>query len=262
MDYYRGRLAVLLGASEGIGKAIAAELLERGSRVVICSRSKDKLAAARAELTAHSDSVDQPATRVVDATDFTNTRKVLESIVSAHGRFDLLFNCAGLAHPGYLADISLSAIREMIDVNYLATVHGCKAALGLLGRPAHIVNISSVAGFTGLFGYAAYCGAKHAVIGFSDALRSELRHSRVRVSVLCPPNTRTPGLERENRSKPAEILALEQKVHTMSAEHVATAALDKLPANPWLIHPHWDGAAAHLLSQLCPPLLRRIVRRP
>ncbi|MCH7992954.1 MAG: SDR family oxidoreductase [Planctomycetes bacterium] len=263
-NYYHGKLAILTGASEGIGKSLAFELLRHGARVVICSRSTDKLRAAVSELQSTGQDANRSvAYRAFDLVEYDETERNIGSIVEEFGRPHFLMNCAGFAHPGYVEDLQPAHFRSMMEVNYLGTVHACKATLPhLQDGQSHILNISSVAGFVGLFGNAGYCATKYAVIGFSEALRSEVFHRGICVSVLCPPNTRTPGLDRENRMKPAEVLATEEKVSVMEPAEVARATLKALPKGRPLILPSFECRAAHRLSRFLPGVLRRLTRRP
>ncbi len=263
-SYYRDKLAVLTGASQGIGKALARELVSCRAGVVICARDEDKLRAAVSEIRERCRRPDQlVAHRVVDLVEYESTRRGMEAIVDQYGRPDFLINCAGFAHPGYVEQLAPAVFREMMEVNYLGTVHACKAALAhLKNGQSHILNVASVAGFVGLFGNAGYCATKYAVIGFSEALRSELSPRRIKVSVLCPPNTRTPGLLRENRLKPAEVLAIEDRAALLEAADVASAALKALPKGHFLIHPNMRGRAAYFLSRFMPGLLRQLTKRP
>lgn len=263
-SYYGDKLALLTGASQGIGKALAQELVSCGAGVVICARDEEKLRAAVSDIRERCRRPDQlVAQRTVDVVDYETTHRGMKAIVDQYGRPDFLMNCAGFAHPGYLDQLDPAVLREMMEVNYLGTVHVCKAALAhLKDGQSHILNVASMAGFVGLFGNAGYCASKYAVIGFSEALRSELSPRRIKVSVLCPPNTRTPGLRRENRVKPAEVLAIEDRAAVLEAADVAVAALKALPKGRFLIHPNIRGRAAYLLSRFMPGLLRQLTKRP
>jgi 3-dehydrosphinganine reductase len=124
-----------------------------------------------------------------------------------------------------------------------------------------ILNTSSMAGFLGLFGYTAYCASKFAVVGFSEALRRELKPFGIQVSVLCPPNTKTPGLEKENKVKPKEILATEEKAKVVTAEEVSTATLKDLKKKKDMIIPTADGSLAYLLNRLSPKIIDQFIKR-
>ncbi len=125
------------------------------------------------------------------------------------------------------------------------------------------VNItSSVAGFIGLFSNAVYSATKAGLIGFAESMRAELKPFDIAVSVVCPPNTRTPGLLKENRTKSAELLALEEKVRVVEPAEVAEESLRQLSANRLLIIPTWDSWGAYLLKRIAPRFVEFRTRRP
>lgn len=257
-----GKLAYITGGSEGIGFAIAEAWVQSRGGVVISSRSEVKLAAALKRLEKGRRSRNQTiASLSLDVTDPSAVEKQGSAVCERYGVPYYLINSAGFARPGYLQDLSIAQIREMMEVNYFGTVNTIKAFLPSLlrARRGHIVNVSSLGGLFGLFGYTGYCASKYAVIGFSEALRHELKPFGIRVSVLCPSNTRTPGLERENRIKPAEILALEEKVKTLPPSEVARALLKALPKNKFLIIPTWDGRVGHALNRWWPGFMARFI---
>ena len=123
-----------------------------------------------------------------DVTDLAQVQSAQQHIQREAGVPDLLINCAGGAHPGYVQELPLEVFHEMMDLNYFGTVHMVKAWLpAMLERGSgHIVNVSSVAGFLGAFGYSAYGPSKYAVRGFSDVLRLEVKPLGLRVSVVFP----------------------------------------------------------------------------
>jgi len=264
-SYYQGRLALVSGGSQGIGLAVARGLVARGADVVVAARDEDRLSVVVEELKAARTRDDQRvASLPLDVTDVGAVKVALAGVQSRFGLPDLVINCAGIARPGWIQELAPAAFREMMEVNYLGTVHVVQAlAAPMLERGSgHIVATSSIAGFLGLFGYTGYCASKFAVIGFSEALKRELRPFGLRVSVLCPPNTRTPGLERENRDKPAEVLATEEKVKVLEPEQVAEYLLQVLPRNPFLIIPSFDGKLAYYLNRYAPWLSEWFTRRP
>jgi 3-dehydrosphinganine reductase len=151
---------------------------------------------------------------------------------------DLLINCAGLAHPGYVEDIPVEVFHQMMDIDYFGTINMVKALLpGMLKRGSgHIVNISSGAGFLAPFGYSAYSPAKYAVRGFSDVLRLELKPLGIRVSVAFPPDMDTPGMVNENKTKPFETLeAFSSKL--VKPEPVARDILNGVRNGKYIILP-------------------------
>jgi 3-dehydrosphinganine reductase len=263
---FNNKFAIVVGGSEGIGLAVAQELIRRGSNVLVASRHQEKLTQAADVLKKNKTRVDQwVETIAMDVSDFMLVNRQLISTVERHGAPDLLVNAAGFTQSGYLEDLSVDVLRDMMTVNYLGTLHVVKSLLPAMRKAGrgHIVNVSSMAGYLGLFGYTGYCASKYAVIGFSWALRHELKPYGITVSVLCPPNTRTPGLERENKTKPNELLEMERRIKALSAADVATATLNAIPKRPFLINPSLSVRMAHLASRLAPTWIADIIlRRP
>ena len=249
--------AFVVGGSEGIGLAVARRLVADGVEVAVFGRSEDKLRAAREALggTAYAASV--------DVTDAAATTSVLDRAVDDLGVPDLVISTAGFARAEWFHEEPLDNVRAMIETNYLGTVHVCHALVPHLVRAGRgtIVTTSSMAGLTGVFGYAGYSASKFAVVGFSEALRRELRPHGVHVAVLCPPNTRTPGFDEENRTKPAEVLAAEEKVKTLEPEQVADHLLKVLPKQPNLVIPGFDSRLGHAVIRHLPRIADRALRR-
>lgn len=261
--FYRHRLALVVGGSQGIGRAIAEALVARDCHVVLGARRSDVLEATRQALADHAPGI-RVTTRSMDVADPIDVRQAVDRVIAEVGAPDFLFNCAGLARPGWFHDTSDQAFDEMMRVNYLGTVHVCRAVMPhLLARGSgFVVNTASLGGLFGLYGYTGYCGSKFAVVGFTEALRRELAGSGVVVSLLCPPNTRTPGLIRENQEKPAEVLAQEEKVRAVEPYLVARRLLDALPRRQAVIIPTLDGRVAWWLSRWAPWVLDLLLARP
>ena len=110
-----------------------------------------------------------------------------------------------------------------------------------------------------MYGFTDYCAAKFGLVGFSEALRSELKPHGITVSVLCPPDTDTPGFATENATKPAETMAISQTAKLMTPDAVAAALIKGMRKRPLLIVPGMDGRASVLLKRLAPGLLERFM---
>lgn len=262
-DYYRGRLALVTGGSEGIGLAVARGLLARGAGVVLLARDTGKLERAAAGLgraAAGGQVVDWVS---ADVAHYPALEAAVAEVEKRHGPPWFAIGCAGFARPGWFHEQPVETLRAMTEVNYLGGLHLARAlAPSLLPRRGgHLVLTASIAGFIGLFGYAGYCGTKFALLGLAQALRKEWAPLGIRVSVLCPPNTDTPGLARENRDKPPEVLATEEKVKPLKPEQVAGSLLRALPRDPAIVIPGVDGKLAWLLSRYVPWIVERITRR-
>lgn len=173
MDY-QNKVAFITGGSSGIGLALAKSLSAKGAHVWIMARHQDRLETALAAIQAARQDPNQNCGMVVgDVTDWDQVTSAVSKVTQSAGIPDLLINSAGDAHPGYVQDLDIKIFRWMMETNYFGTVNVTKACLpGMIQRKSgHIVNISSVAGFLGVFGYSAYGASKFAVAGFSDVLR-------------------------------------------------------------------------------------------
>ncbi len=251
------RRALVVGGSEGIGLAVTRHLVASGVDVEIAGRSADKLDEAAAALG------ERVATWTLDVTDPGEVRDVVDALVADVGVPDLVVVTAGFARAAWFGEADPDVDRAMMETNYFGTVNVCRAVVPHLvaaGRGT-LVTTSSMAGLTGVFGYTGYSASKFAVLGFSEALRRELAPTGVRVVTLCPPNTRTPGFEAENLTKPAEVLAAEEKVATLSADEVATALMKALRRRRRVVVPGRDGRLAHLGVRLLPGVTERVLRR-
>jgi 3-dehydrosphinganine reductase len=121
--------------------------------------------------------------------------------------------------------------------------------------------VSSLGGLKGIFGYTGYSGSKFAVVGFSEALRSELRPYGVKVSVLCPPDVDTPMFENENKAKPLETMRISEGAKLMQPDDVARAAVEGMERNKFLIIPNFEGKAFVIANRLFPALLDKLLDR-
>lgn len=248
--YFRDQLALITGGSSGIGLALARQLALQGARVWLAARRAEQLAAAAAQVQQVSG---RPCEWTpTDVTDPAQVQALVEQMAERQGVPDLVINSAGVAHPGYVQELPLSVFREMMEVNYFGTVHVVKAVLpGMLQRGAgQIVNISSAAGFLGVFGYSAYGASKYAVRGFSDVLRAELKPHGIAVSLVFPPDTDTPQLAYEAAFKPPETKAIAGNARVQSPEAVARAILRGVQRRRYIIVPGFDTWLFYHLSNL------------
>ncbi len=263
-DFYKAKYVIITGGSEGIGRALALDLAKAGADVSILSRTIQKLEQTHKEMESFRVSKEQKLNYAVcDVTQFETVRKVIDELIFDHKVPDILMNVAGYAQPGYIHEQEIHHFDEMINLNLFGVVHTCKALTPyfMKEKKGIILNTSSMAGFLGLFGYTAYCASKFAVVGFSEALRRELKPYNIQVSVLCPPNTKTPGLEKENRVKPKEILETEEKAKVVTAEEVSTATLKDLKKKKTMIIPTADGSLAYFLNKISPKIIDQFVKR-
>lgn len=194
IDRWKGRVALVTGASSGIGRAVAEQLAAAGMRVALTARRKDRLDALAAAIRdAGGEALALPA----DARDEAALLGVFERVRDAWGGVDVMVNNAGLGHADTLCDGDTAGWREMLDVNVLALAICTREAVrdmrarGDAGQVIHISSMSAyrVPGDTGGF----YAATKHAVRGLTEALRRELRSagSAIRVCAISPGTVET-----------------------------------------------------------------------
>jgi NAD(P)-dependent dehydrogenase (short-subunit alcohol dehydrogenase family) len=260
---FASRNVYIVGGSAGIGLAIACKTAALGAHVTIFARRAPLLESATAAVrAARKNSSQSVLYRVMDAADHARVIAVMSATVADVGPPDVLINCAGRALPRRFEEVTYEQFEETMRVN----VHGCwntvQAVLPhMKGRGGYIVNTSSVAGLIGVFGYTDYCASKFALIGFSEALRSELKPHDICVSVLCPPDTDTPGFENENRTKPEETRAISGTAKVMTADAVADVLLRGMAKRQFLIVPGLEGRLSVLAKRLFPGVVAWVMDR-
>ena len=262
------RVALVTGGSSGIGLAVARLLAQAGSHVWLVARQPERLADALAEVNAARQSEAQLCGAIrADVSDPAQAFAAVEQVVNEVGVPHLLVNSAGVTRPGYFAELSLEVFREMMDINYFGILHMVKAVLPRMLRrgSGHIVNISSVAGFLSVFGYSAYSASKYAVVGFTDALRAELRLQGIQVSIVYPLDVDTPQLAAEVPLRPPETQALCEGLPVLSPEYVAAVILRGVSRGQYVIVPNLVGKTLywliHPLNNIAFPVMDWIVRR-
>jgi len=262
MKYFRNKKILITGGAGGIGKALAGLLITYQADICLASRSQLKLETAINELKNKKVHANQKVLfSVVDVTNLTATEKCAVDAIDKLGGIDIIVNCAGFSRPGYVQELSHDVWLKHILINYMGTVNTCLAFLPYMIRQhsGHIVNISSSAGYIGVFGYSAYAASKFAVTGFSESLRQEVKTYNIEVSVVYPPDTDTPMLKEELPYRPHETNMLSRSVKPLSAVQVAKSILVGVRENRYTILPGWDNHLFYLLNRFVPSLLRLYV---
>ena len=177
------RIAIVTGATRGIGYALADAMLREGMTVYAIGQDHSRVAAAAARL-AHP----QLHARRMDVADVAAWEALLGEVRETHGQIDWVINNAGLVGGGELADMDDARLRKMVDVNLWGVIHGSRLAAAFMRAQGsgYIVNVASMAGVLPVPFSAVYTATKHAVFGFSLALREELAPYGVGVHVVCP----------------------------------------------------------------------------
>lgn len=253
--HWNNKTVLITGGSSGIGLALGRLLAAQGGHVWLIARRREGLEAALEQVKAAAIRPEQRFGMVsADLSVPEQAFSAVEQVKGQAGVPDVVINSAGAAHPGYVQDLSAEIFRWMMAVNYFATAYVTKAVIpGMLARRSgHIINISSAAGFIGVFGFTAYGASKFAVAGFSEVLRAEMKRYGIRVSVVFPGDTETPGLDYENQFKPPETKVISGTAKAMKPEQVARIILRQAAKGRFLIFPALDVQLIYWLNTRLP----------
>ena len=211
-----GTVVAITGATAGIGRATARQLVAKGARVALGGRRSERLDELVAELGA-----DNAVGVVMDVRVPADNARLVAAALEAWGRLDSVVPNAGIGSYGGILDMSDEQLAEMMDTNYAGTVWTVRAAVPTLleAGGGDIVIVSSVAGFRGGEDEAVYAGTKHAQVGLAGSLDRELRAKGVRVTLICPAGTGTEfavGAGRvENDARFADWLTADDVAHAI-----------------------------------------------
>lgn len=214
------RVALVTGGGVGIGRGVAKALASQGARVAICGRRPEPLKETVQELVVSgSQALGVPA----DVTHRQDLERVVSTIVEEWGHLDILVNNAGISGRTPIEDSNDTRWSNIIQTNLTGAYLCTKLVLPYMKSPGYgrIINLSSVLGRFGVPGYAAYCTAKHGIIGFTKAVALEVADRGITVNAVCPTWVDT-AMARQGIEETAEILG-------MSAEDFRTSAIAAVP---------------------------------
>ncbi|MHC4221240.1 MAG: SDR family NAD(P)-dependent oxidoreductase [Planctomycetota bacterium] len=234
------KVAIVTGASRGIGSAISIALAAEGAKVVLAARAVEKLQQT-ADRIKNLGSTSQIVT--TELTDEDSIKALVEKTNEKFGRLDILVNCAGITHSAKLQETATADWDRCMQINARAPFILCRQALPLLKQASagYIINIASVVGVKGYPSQSAYTASKHALRGMTISLSQELRETNIRVHLLCPGGVDTdmvqqvrPDIAKQDLMKPEEIAELVIYLVT----HKGNAIVDELhirraASSPW-----------------------------
>jgi len=259
-DFYH-RTAYITGGSSGIGLEIARLMVSKGAHVVLFARNPEKLDRACNEIINEKQYTSQTvAAMPIDITDRKNVNHHMDEAVRQFGKPDILINCAGIIKADYFENISYEDFDAVMKTNVYGARNMIAALLPVMkGSGGYIVNVSSAAGLMGMFSYTAYGASKFALVGFSDCLRSEMKQHNIHVSVVCPPEVKTPMNQEEAKTIPPEALAVKHLAGVLTPEYVAKTVVKGILKKEFLIIPGFKCRFLYITQKLSPGWLSRMI---
>lgn len=243
------------GGSTGIGLSIATELAKSNNTLVLLARDIKKLEAAKAKLGGSKCFI-----YAADAKDYNALKPVLDTAVKEAGAPDLVINCVGRAYPEHFANVTAQMMQDTMQTNFGSMWNVAHILVPhMKAKGGKIINTSSIGGFVGVFGYTDYSASKFAIVGFSEVLAQELSRYNIKVQVLCPPDTETPGFEVENQTKPAETKEISKSAKLLQPEEVARQAIKGMEGNSFMIIPGFDGKLTYWLKRHFPFIVNMVM---
>ncbi len=171
-----------------------------------------------------------------------------------------MINSAGILAEGYFEKTSLNTFKSIMDTNFIALVNMTQLCLPYLKESkGRIINIASMASYFGIFGYTAYCASKFAVLGFSEALRCELRPQGVRVQVVCPPEFSGPMVDGISANRTSENKKLVQAAGTLSVSQVVYETVRGIDNNQFTILIGSNSRIFGWFNRLFPKTVRKFL---
>ena len=242
------RVAVVTGASSGIGAEVARGLAARGMRCILLARREAKLRALAEEIDGEAEPCDVGDRAAVDA--------VAARVLDRHPQLHVLVNNAGIPARANFLDGEAERIEAVMRVNYLGSVWCLRAFLPGLraGAPADVVNVVSVAGSVAFPPSGPYSASKHAQLAFSRATAAQLRRERIRVHTVKPGFAETEGFPQDWLPRPAQRLVI-------GPEDVAAHVLESLERGRGETTVPWYYAPAGGLQALIPNVFTRVLSR-
>lgn len=257
-EFFKDKVVVITGGTDGIGKALVDEALRKGAKVATCARQHDKLYRLQSEYPSYP-----LHTMVADVSLENDCRKFIESTIKVFGGIDVLINNAGVSMRALMKDVDTDVIKKLMEVNFFGAMYCTKFALNsIIQRKGSIVGISSIAGYRGLPGRSGYSASKFALQGWLEAIRTELLDDGVHVMWVSPgfttSNIRNTALNESGQ--PQGETPLDEK-SLMPADEVARHILKAIKNKRRSLVLTFTGKQTVLVNKLFPSWADKLVKK-
>ena len=235
---------IITGGSSGLGLALAKRYAKTGAQVAIVARNRVKLDSAASEIAQQTGN--NILTKAVDVSDATQAKLAITELIADLGGLDLLINSAGILKEGYFENLSIDVFQQVMAINLFGVINVSQTCLpALKASQGKIANIASLGGFVGAFGYTAYSSSKFALIGFSDALRYELKPQGVRVQLICPPEFDSPMVDELDISRSPENRAQVLTIPKSPVDLIADSTVKAIEGSEFI---HFTGIKTKVIG--------------
>lgn len=264
MSSFRGKLALITGASSGIGEALALALAAEGAQLILSARDEPRLAQVRARCEALGARVEVYTAEVSNE---AQMQAMADAIHARHAALDILINNAGVVMGGLCWQVEAADWRRLHEINVMGVVHAIRAFVPRMvaRRSGHVVNMASVSGYIGAPGMATYSASKFAVMGLTESLRRELRRHGVGVTAVCPGFVKTPIQSKVKLVGDLDTPTGRARVDrdfartTLTAEQVATRTLKAIRRKEAVASIGREALMANFAKRWMPGLLDKVL---
>jgi short-subunit dehydrogenase len=252
-----GMRILVTGASQGIGRAIALQAVQRGMKVLAAARNKELLTQLADEAKNSGQAI---ATVAADVATPEGRDAMVRAARETFNGLDVLVNNAGIGATGHFADSSPDVLRSIMDTNFFGTVETTRAFLPILreGNTPAVVNVSSILGRRAIPGRSLYCASKFAIEGWTQAIRAEFARFDIDVITINPGLTQTNFSQNMLEKKAKQDL---DHMRGMTSEDVAEATLNALAAGKKTVSLTFQGKALLFAARFMPGLVDRITKK-
>jgi short-subunit dehydrogenase len=251
------RVAVVTGASSGIGLALSEHLSQQGVKVVLAARREDRLGDAVQRIRSRGGRAEAVRTDVASE---ESVQRLVARALEVFGRLDIMVCNAGFGYYGTVDETPGDVMRRMMDVNFMGTFYGARAAVPVFRRQGHghLVFVSSIAGCRGIPFMSGYSATKAAQARFAESLRSEFSGTDIHVSVVFPVSTTTEFRQAMQRDFGHQVSGLGP---TQSVDDVARAIVTCLQNPRPEVFPHAKSRLLAIVNAVAPGFTDRLVRK-